>query len=96
MPQFIESNEGTVSESVTTKHQVRAVEITPDAVTFYKRRVKEVGGVTVRVSDGTNVSRHNDDVLLETVTHGGNQVSWQNALTIVKKFHDKWAAEDAG
>lgn len=95
MPEYIETNEGTASESVTTKHRVREVSITPDRITFFKHRIKEVGGDIVRCTDGVNITREIDAALLsQTVVHGGLNVTFQTAVTLLRKFHDKWKTED--
>lgn len=96
----IEVNEGTAQESVVTIKRVRSLTIELEhgqspILTFRKERLKLVNGEVVRAHDAGSVSRDVEAVKAETVQHGGQPVSFQTVMALLKKFHDKWEAEDA-
>lgn len=101
MPQSIEESEGSVQETVETWLRVRSLLIELEdgrdgTIIFRRERLKKVNGVVVRGFGADPIIRNVESALAETVTHGGQPVSLQTTFAILKKFHDKWKAEDEG
>jgi hypothetical protein len=94
----IEVDEGTANESVTTVKRVNSVSIVLEkgqdgVIVFRKERLKIVNGAVIRGHDAGSITRNVETVKNETVQHGGQPVTFQTVMALLKKFHDKWEAE---
>lgn len=99
MPQELSSSPDGANETVVIKKRLRVKNVIVERggnVVFYTERanIDNATDVDRKTDPGPNVIRSVEAVLPETVTVAGQPVSFQNAMTILGKFYDKWRAED--
>jgi hypothetical protein len=95
----IETDEGTAAEAVTNVRRVRTITLELEKgqsalITFRRERLRLVAGEVVRGHDAGTITRNVETVKTETVQHGGEAVTFQTVLALLRKFHDKWEAEE--
>ncbi len=99
MPQELSIANDGANESVTYKKRLRVsnVNITRGASVVFSTERATIDNTTdldAVVNSGPQVVRGVSAIMSETVTQGGQPVSFQTAMAILGKFYAKWRAED--